>query len=109
MVGRDEFEGLAHDPPSQPRSPSTEFTVSTTGPWRWYPIAVTEHGAIMIRWKRSRWMPSAWATAALIGSAWETATTRALGCRSTIRARADTTRVCISGTDSPPGKRNPLG
>src|SRR2546428_248119 len=69
MIGGHEIERCAHEPPSQPRSPSTEFTVSTTGPWRWYPIAVTEHGAIMMRWKRSRWMPSAWATAALIGSA----------------------------------------
>ena len=54
VIGGDEFERRAHEPPSQPRSPSTEFTVSTIGPWRWYPIAVTEHGAIMIRWKRSR-------------------------------------------------------
>src|SRR5689334_14132473 len=59
VVRSDEFERRAHLPPSQPRLPSTEFTVSTTGPWRWYPIAVTEHGAIMMRWKRSRWMPSA--------------------------------------------------
>src|SRR5438034_538925 len=42
MIGGDELERRAHFPPSQPRSPSTEFTVSTTGPCRWYPIAVTE-------------------------------------------------------------------
>src|SRR5262245_8908992 len=35
VIGRDEFERRAHFPPSQPRSPSTEFTVSTTGPCRW--------------------------------------------------------------------------
>src|SRR5262245_27976499 len=50
VIGGGELVRGAHDPPSQPRSPSTEFTVRTTGPWRWYPIAVTEHGAIMIRW-----------------------------------------------------------
>src|SRR5499426_2914654 len=109
VIGGDELERLAHFPPSQPRSPSTEFTVSTTGPCRWYPIAVTEHGAIMIRWNRSRWMPSACATAALIGSACDTATTTEPGCRATMRARAEVTRVCISVNDSPPGKRNPDG
>src|SRR5262249_26028514 len=46
VIRGDELERRAHLPPSQPRSPSTELTVSTTGPWRWYPIAVTEHGAI---------------------------------------------------------------
>ena len=33
-----------------------------------------------MRWNRSRWVPRAWATAALIGSAWETATTTSPGC-----------------------------
>ena len=33
-----------------------------------------------MRWNRSRWVPSAWATAALMGSAWDTATTTPPGC-----------------------------
>src|SRR5882672_8914468 len=109
VIGAQELERGAHDPVSRPRSPSIEFTVSTTGPSRWYPITVIEHGAIITRWKRSRWMPRAWATAALIGSAWDTTTTAAPGWRATIRASAEVTRVCISVNDSPPGNRNPLG
>ena len=35
---------------------------------------MTEHGETTMRWNRSRWVPSAWATAALMGSAWDTAT-----------------------------------
>src|SRR5207245_3467106 len=54
VIGGDECERRAHEPLSHPRPPSTELTVSTTGPWRWYPIAVTEPGAIMTRWKRPR-------------------------------------------------------
>ena len=34
-----------------------------------------EHGDTTTRWNRSRWVPMAWATAARIGSAWDTATT----------------------------------
>src|SRR5436305_8464741 len=72
-------------------------------------MAVTEHGEITIRWKRSRWVPRASATTALIGSAWETATMVAPGWRDRKRATADVTRHCISGNDSPLGNRNPLG
>ena len=39
----------------------------------------------MMRWKRSSGVPRAWATAALMGSACETATTICPGCRATIR------------------------
>src|SRR5206468_3366644 len=109
VIGAQELEGRAHGQESRPRSPSVEFTVSTIGPSRWYPITVMEHGAIITRWKRSRWIPSACATAALIGSAWDTTTTAAPGWRATIRASAEVMRVCISVNDSPPGKRNPLG
>ena len=66
-------------------------------------------GATAIRWNKSRCVPRAWATAALIGSACETATMAVPGCRSTSRASAPVIRVCISVRDSPPGKRHPLG
>src|SRR4030095_11222465 len=59
--------------------------------------------------RQTRSTPSACATAALIGSACDTATTTAPGCRVTMRASAEVTRVCISVKDSPPGKRNPEG
>ena len=63
----------------------------------------------MMRWKRSSGVPRAWATAALMGSACETATTICPGCRATIRPSTEVMRVCISGNDSPPGKRKVLG
>ena len=62
-----------------------------------------------MRWNRSRWVPIAWATAALIGSAWLTATTTSPGWRPTRSATASPMRSCISANDSPPGKRKPLG
>ena len=37
--------------------------------------ADTEQGETTMRWKRSRCVPNQWAMAALIGSAWATATT----------------------------------
>ena len=40
---------------------------------------VIEHGEITMRWNRSRWTPVAMATAALIGSAWDTAHDRPAG------------------------------
>ena len=40
-----------------------------------------------MRWKRSRWVPRAWATAALIGSAWDTTTTTPPACAA--RSRCD--------------------
>ena len=51
------------------------------------------------------WVPSAWATAALIVSAWETQTIVPPGC---VRAAVErvTMRVCISVKLSPLGKRN---
>ena len=51
----------------------------------------------------------AWATAALIGSAWDTATTVWPGWAARSRSTAPQMRVCISVNDSPPGKRKPLG
>ena len=51
----------------------------------------------------------AWATAALIGSAWDTATTRWPGWRARSWARASVMRTCISPKDSPFGKRKPDG
>jgi len=68
-----------------------------------------EQGATVNRWKRSRWVPAAWATAALMGSAWDTATMVRPRCRSARRASVSVTRVCISAKDSPSGKRKPLG
>ena len=51
----------------------------------------------------------AWATAALMGSACDTATTVCPACARRSRSIAPQMRVCISVKDSPPGKRNPLG
>src|SRR5437773_964997 len=109
VVGRFEVERRARHRTRPARSPSIELSVRTTGPWDRYAIAVIEAGAIAIRWKRSRCAPTAWATAALIGSACDTTTTTAPGWRSPTRASAPTIRVCISTNDSPPGKRKPLG
>ena len=64
---------------------------------------------IMMRWKRSSGVPRACATAALIGSACETATTILPAWRATMRAMAPVMRVCISVKDSPSGNRKPLG
>src|SRR5579875_3641495 len=72
-------------------------------------MAVTDAGETRILWKRSRWEPMASATAALIGSAWDTATTVSPGCRERRSAMAATIRACMALKDSPPGKRNPLG
>ena len=49
---------------------------------------MTEHGDTTMRWNRSRCVPSAWATAALIGSACDTATTVLPGWAATSRATA---------------------
>ena len=54
-------------------------------------------------------MPSAWASAALIGSACETATTARPGWPRTSRSSVPARRACIPVNDSPPGKRKPLG
>ena len=72
-------------------------------------MAVTEQGEITMRWKRSRWVPRAWATAALMGSAWDTSTMTWPGWADRSRSMAPTIRCCISGNDSPPGNRKPLG
>ena len=64
-----EVVGRAHDGLSVPRSP-VSLTVRTLGPHGPNAIAVTEQVEIEIRWNRSRCVPRAWATAALIGSAW---------------------------------------
>src|SRR5256886_13589926 len=74
VVGRLEVERRALHATSPARSPSIELIVRTRGPSSRYAIAVIEAGAIAMRWKRSRGVPRAWATAALIGSACDTAT-----------------------------------
>ena len=61
------------------------------------------------RWNRSRWTPVKWATAALMGSACETATTSSPGWAATISSRLVMIRDCISRTDSPWGKRTAEG
>ena len=86
-----------------------EFTASTTGPPAVNSSGVTEQGDTTMRWNRSRWTPVAMATAALMGSACDTATTVPPGCAPTIRSSSFQMRSCISANDSPPGKRNPDG
>src|SRR5262249_19980914 len=109
MIRLFEFEGDAHVIPSAVSSPSMELTVSAAEPDALYASAVMEAVPIMIRWNRSSGVPRACAVAALIGSAWETATRTLPGCRATMRAMAPVTRACISVRDSPSGKRKPLG
>src|SRR5438105_1538846 len=58
-----------------------------------------------MRWNRSRGVPTASAAAALMGSAWETATTVPPGWSARMRSMASTMRPCISRKDSPPGTR----
>src|SRR6266545_1867359 len=74
-VGLLDVVGLAHLSPSAARSPSIELTVRTASPEGRQAIALMEAVPITMRWKRSSGVPRAWATAALMGSAWETATT----------------------------------
>ncbi len=104
-----EVVALAHDT-ERSASDAVELTVRT---WVPEPPAAssteTEQGETVRRWKRSRWIPAALAIAALIGSAWETATTVSPRCRATRRASAAAMRVCISRKDSPPGNRKALG
>src|SRR5688500_5141442 len=100
---------LDHDGANEVRSSPVELTDSTTAPDKLYMIAEIEHGEMTTRWKRSRCTPIAWATAALIGSAWETATTTPPEWRVTSLSTVVTMRVCISVNDSPSGKRKPLG
>ena len=59
-----------------------------------------------MRWNRSRWVPIAWATSALIGSAWDTQTIVPPGCLARSLSTAVTIRDCISVKLSPLGKRN---
>jgi hypothetical protein len=64
----------SQDGASDARSPVL-LTVKTTGvALAGYRIAVTEQGEMTMRWNWSRWVPTASATTALMGSAWETAT-----------------------------------
>src|SRR5262245_58807832 len=78
------------------RSPPVELTASTTGaPAGWYCTALIEQGDTTMRWNRSRWVPIAAATAALIGSAWDTATTVLPGWAATSRQTAEQMRTCI--------------
>src|SRR4051794_13910148 len=58
----------AHDGFSSVNVP-VELTASTTGPATPNAIAVTEHGEMTMRWNRSSGVPTASATAALMGSA----------------------------------------
>ena len=86
--------------------PPVEFTASTAGPPGDHAMTLIAHVLITMRWNRSRWVPSAWATAALIGSAWETHTIVPPGWAARRRSSVDTMRCCISEKLSPPGKRN---
>src|SRR5262249_19959133 len=104
-----EVEGLAHLTPTCARSPSMEFTVRAALLDRLYASALIDAVPMTMRWKRSGAVPMGWATAALMGSACDTATTILPVWRATMRARAPVTRACISVNDSPPGKRKPLG
>ena len=81
----------------------------TVGDRSLYEMALTEAGEIRIRWNISRCRPSASATTALIGSAWETTTMVSDGCIETSSLVAATIRSCIWRIDSPPGKQKPLG
>ena len=58
---------LAHDRPRRVRSSPVELAASTAGPVGPYRTAEIEQGETMMRWNRSRWVPRAWASAALIG------------------------------------------
>ena len=69
-------------------------------------MTLIAHVLMTMRWNRSRWVPRAWATAALIGSAWETHTIVPPGWAARRRSSVDTMRCCISEKLSPPGKRN---
>src|SRR5690606_32688267 len=86
----------AHDGVSSASEPPVELTVSAIGPFGVQDTTDTEQVEITIRWNRSRWVPSAWATAALIGSAWLTHTITPPGWRARRSSSVDTMRVCIS-------------
>src|SRR6185437_2725144 len=101
-------EIVTHDSSREVRE-STAFTHSTCGPPGPYRMAVTEHGDTTNRWNRSSGTPAAPATTALIGSAWDTATTDCPGWAATSRNTASVARVAISANDSPPGNRKPAG
>ena len=51
----------------------------------------------------------AWATAARMGSAWETATIVSPGWAARSRSSVATMRACMATNDSPPGNVKPLG
>ena len=57
-----------------------------------------------MRWNRSMWVPSAWATAALIGVGVRHADDRAAGVRGASLSSVVTMRVCISVKLSPLGE-----
>ena len=69
-------------------------------------MTLIAHVLMTMRWNRSRWVPRAWATAALIGSACDTHTIVPPGWAARSRSSVDTMRCCISEKLSPPGKRN---
>ena len=90
----------------RPRSePPVELTASTRAAGD-QAMTLIAHVLMTMRWNRSRWVPSALATAALIGSAWETHTIVPPGWAARRRSSVDTMRCCISEKLSPPGKRN---
>ncbi len=72
-------------------------------------MAEIEQGPMTMRWNRSRCVPMAAATAALMVSAWEAHTMVSPGWAATSSAMVLVMRCCISLNDSPPGNRNPLG
>ena len=72
-------------------------------------MVVCEAGEIVRRWNMSRCIPKQCARAALIVSAWETATMVLPLCWRASSPRVTTMRLCISKKDSPSGKRKLLG
>ncbi len=80
-----------------------------TGPPLPIAITLTEHGDTTMRWNRSRWVPIAWAMAALIGSACDTHTIVPPRCSARSVSSVVTMRCCISAKLSPAGNRNVEG
>src|SRR5215213_5467267 len=93
------------------RSAPTSLVRPTNGRVGVYVTTDTEHGETTIRWKASRWAPSASASTALMTSPCETATHTASGpCSAATRASqsrtASTARDCMARIDSPSGPGN---
>src|SRR4051794_3958129 len=96
---------------SAARSAPTSLVRPTNGRVGVYVTTDTEAGETTIRWKESRWAPSASASTALMTSPCETATHNASGpCSAATRASqsrtASTARFCMARIDSPSGPGN---